>query len=70
MSDKKMQELNQDLLEEDDDLLSDIPMSLLDTSPMTWEEEELPVEDIPKDTFEDDLLAEDFLSGLPQIRLT
>ena len=66
MADEKMQELNQDLL--DDDLLADIPMSLLDNSPMIWEEEEQPVADIPEDTFEDDLLAaeellaeEDFL---------
>jgi hypothetical protein len=36
-----MQELNQDLLEEDDDLLADIPMSLLYTSPIRLTEEDL-----------------------------
>ena len=41
MSDEKMQELNQDLLEDDDDLLADIPMSLLYTSPIRLTEEDL-----------------------------
>lgn len=52
MSDDKMQELNQNLLEDDDDLLADIPMSLLYSSPTTLEEdallaeEELPAEEV------------------------
>ena len=45
MSDDKMQELNQDLLEDDDNLLADIPMSLLYTSPISLTEEDLLIDE-------------------------
>lgn len=41
------QELLADKMIEDDDLLSDLPIELLDTRPLSWnEDEEMPAEDI------------------------
>ena len=66
MADEKMQELNRDEIELlgndflDDDLLADIPSSLLDTSPVAWEEEPTPV--IEEHTVEEEFLADDLLA--------
>lgn len=61
MSDDKMQELDQNLLEDDDDLLADIPMSLLYTDPINLEEDMLLAEEIEELPTEEVLPTEEAL---------
>lgn len=47
--DQELERLEKELLagiEEDDDLLADIPIELLDTAPVTWEDEEILPEEL------------------------
>lgn len=76
MADEREQELKrleQALLaseiSDDDDLLSDLPIDLLDTRPLSWEESEevIPNEVIPEESSVDDILSEDVDLSLEDI---
>ena len=76
MADEREQELKrleQALLaseiSDDDDLLSDLPIDLLDTRPLSWEESEevMPNEVIPEESSVDDILSEDVDLSLEDI---
>ena len=78
MADEREQELKrleQALLaseiSDDDDLLSDLPIDLLDTRPLSWEESEevMPNEVIPEESSVDDILSEDVDLSLEDIIL-